>query len=928
MGFIPSIVLGDVGLAKEPAPTTGIASIGLTMPSVFSVTPGTLVSNGTFAVAFVVQPANRILAGPPTGADAAPTFRALVAADLSTSGTADATTALHGDMTWKTVYTDPLTTDGDILARIAGSTTRLAVGTSGQVLTVSVGGLPTWATPSSGFADPMTTIGDMIFRNGTNTTTRLPVGTDGQFLRVTGGIPTWTTTALYSDPLTTNGDIVARIAGVTTRLGIGTAGQVLGVSSGLPAWIAPPAAGSNQQVQYNASGSLAGSSALSYDSALTRFNGNQLTASQPFLAIQAHGSVSTDVLRLTGSGVPSGGAYISVSSSTTGLNAWIAGNIGTINYAIIGYSSNASNFPLGGEWANSATTGYRVALRLNGEPSSAPSADFGIGTLFALRTSTSSRVDAGYHGVAWSTTTHASRTSYHVWQVVNSASALTEAMRLTGDGTLRVGTASIYFGLRPAGSGTPIWTMPSADGTSNQVLTTNGSGVLSWSTITAGAGGSTTQVQYNNAGALAGSANFVWDNTNGTLGIRATPGTTATLVVAPQSASTGGISISGSTSDRIAFVSNSGTGLGAWIQSAGTSGILKVRSSGTLAGTGILDVDTTNLNTASSAFPIAVFSVNTSTTPVAGFGQYLSFRAQSSTSSNRDMGELRFTWSTATDASRTATFSVLLVRSATAAAEVFLIAGEGNQTQTITTTVFDTVVANVSRIRSTTAATNGFGLRNTVQLETTTTNDVDAAMFNVTWSDATHTSRTATYSIGLAWNAAVTPTSSLWTLSGDGNIFRYLYTTTNTSIINAETLRLGTTGSAPAAGFGTSHLVQLHDSAYGYQDASRFVTVWDVATSGSQRGLIGLEISEASAWYRIVELTRTSGGNYSLNIPSSTGIVRINGTQVLQARITGWAPQSIGGSRADFGIAPTLNQVASAVAQLQADLTTHGIIGA
>lgn len=38
-----------------------------------------------------------------------------------------------------------------------------------------------------------------------------------------------------------------------------------------------------------------------------------------------------------------------------------------------------------------------------------------------------------------------------------------------------------------------------------------------WATPTAGAGGSTTQVQYNNAGALAGSANMVWDNTNSQL---------------------------------------------------------------------------------------------------------------------------------------------------------------------------------------------------------------------------------------------------------------------------------------------------------------------------------------------------------------------------------------------------------------------------
>lgn len=35
-----------------------------------------------------------------------------------------------------------------------------------------------------------------------------------------------------------------------------------------------------------------------------------------------------------------------------------------------------------------------------------------------------------------------------------------------------------------------IWTLPSADGTSGQVLSTNGSGVLSWATAGGGGGGS------------------------------------------------------------------------------------------------------------------------------------------------------------------------------------------------------------------------------------------------------------------------------------------------------------------------------------------------------------------------------------------------------------------------------------------------------
>jgi hypothetical protein len=59
------------------------------------------------------------------------------------------------------------------------------------------------------------------------------------------------------------------------------------------------------------------------------------------------------------------------------------------------------------------------------------------------------------------------------------------------------------------------WTLPSADGTSAQVLQTNGSGVLSFATVSGGGtpGGSTTQVQYNNAGAFGG---ITGATTNGT----------------------------------------------------------------------------------------------------------------------------------------------------------------------------------------------------------------------------------------------------------------------------------------------------------------------------------------------------------------------------------------------------------------------------
>lgn len=53
-------------------------------------------------------------------------------------------------------------------------------------------------------------------------------------------------------------------------------------------------------------------------------------------------------------------------------------------------------------------------------------------------------------------------------------------------------------------------TLPVDDGTLNQVLTTNGSGVLSWTTSGGGGspGGNDTNVQYNNMGAFAGDDSF------------------------------------------------------------------------------------------------------------------------------------------------------------------------------------------------------------------------------------------------------------------------------------------------------------------------------------------------------------------------------------------------------------------------------------
>jgi hypothetical protein len=77
-----------------------------------------------------------------------------------------------------------------------------------------------------------------------------------------------------------------------------------------------------------------------------------------------------------------------------------------------------------------------------------------------------------------------------------------------------------FVGLRSPANLTEdvTYILPGADGTSGQVLQTNGLGVLSWSTVTGGGGGTsnppggaTSSVQFNNNGSFGGSTTFTYD---------------------------------------------------------------------------------------------------------------------------------------------------------------------------------------------------------------------------------------------------------------------------------------------------------------------------------------------------------------------------------------------------------------------------------
>jgi hypothetical protein len=162
---------------------------------------------------------------------------------------------------------NPETTLGDIAYRsaTANTNTRLAIGTTGQVLTVA-GGVPTWATSDDANAIQNAIVdakGDIVAASAADTPARLAVGTDNQRLVAASG----ETTGLkyVSDTQNTvidaEGDLlVGDAADAVQRLAIGSNAQVLTVDTSVDGKIkwATPAGGGGKVLQV-VEGTLTGS---------------------------------------------------------------------------------------------------------------------------------------------------------------------------------------------------------------------------------------------------------------------------------------------------------------------------------------------------------------------------------------------------------------------------------------------------------------------------------------------------------------------------------------------------------------------------------------------------------------------------------------------------------------------------------------------
>jgi hypothetical protein len=202
----------------------------------------------------------------------------------------------------------------------------------------------------------------------------------------------------------------------------------------------------------------------------------------------------------TGLTVTNGAGSVALAITNTGVTAGSYGSASVVpNYTVNaqGQLTTAANTSIAIDTSQVISGIFPIArggTNTNATPTAGTVA-YGTGTAIAysaVGTAGQALVSNGASAPSWSTITSSQwvTSGANIYYIAGNVGIGTTSpgSALDVKGTLRLsGSSSGYVGLAPAAAaGSTTYTLPSADGSSNQVLQTNGSGVLSWATSGSG----------------------------------------------------------------------------------------------------------------------------------------------------------------------------------------------------------------------------------------------------------------------------------------------------------------------------------------------------------------------------------------------------------------------------------------------------------
>jgi hypothetical protein len=216
----------------------------------------------------------------------------------------------------------------------------------------------------------------------------------------------------------------------------------------------------------------------------------------------------------TGLTITNGAGSVALAITNTGVTAGAYGSASVVpNYTVNaqGQLTVAANTSIAIDTSQVISGIFPIArggTNTNATPTAGTVA-YGTGTAIAysaVGTAGQALVSNGASAPSWSTITSSQwvTSGANIYYTTGNVGIGTTSpgSALDVKGTLRLsGSSSGYVGLAPAAAaGSTTYTLPSADGSANQVLRTDGSGVLSWAT----AGGSGTVTSVSGTGTVSG----------------------------------------------------------------------------------------------------------------------------------------------------------------------------------------------------------------------------------------------------------------------------------------------------------------------------------------------------------------------------------------------------------------------------------------